>query len=200
MLHRPLLEVEESFIHAHQARADVRLSPRTQAVAVSDGGATDHKGGFGAPDVPEQADLHGQFVPGEVEEHEMPPVVDLWVQIGVAKARPEGERMLCKRLYRSLLAQSVTQQKTHDAVIGVHPRSRLSGEGLDSGDVPAEDEVVDVVGAFVGLDRFEVGHVAHDRIFVKHAVRSVDVARDAGDVQGDVDVVHLRQADLLVEP
>jgi hypothetical protein len=40
--------------------------------------------------------------------------------------------------------------------------------------------------------------VAHDRVLAEDAVRAVHVAGHARDLQRDVDVVHLRQADLLV--
>ena len=39
----------------------------------------------------------------------------------------------------------------------------------DSSDALADHQGVDVVGAFVGFDRFEVAHVAHDGVFVDDA-------------------------------
>src|SRR5258708_11251384 len=40
---------------------------------------------------------------------------------------------------------------------------RSSGEGPGTGDVPADDEGLDGLGALVGVDRLDVGHVAHQR-------------------------------------
>src|SRR5690242_6765463 len=37
-----------------------------------------------------------------------------------------------------------------------------SGEGADTGDVPADDERLDGLGSFVGVDRLDVGHVPDD--------------------------------------
>ena len=76
-LERALLEVEESVVHAHQAGPHLRPPPWAKPVPTADGGPSHHEGGFGASDVTEQADLHGQLVPCQVEEHEVPPVVDL---------------------------------------------------------------------------------------------------------------------------
>src|SRR5690242_6099834 len=39
---------------------------------------------------------------------------------------------------------------------------RTSGEGADTGDVPADDEGLDGFGAFVGVDGLDVGHVPDD--------------------------------------
>ncbi len=104
MLNRPLLEVEEALIHAHQAGSDFRASPWSEAMPVTDGGATDHEGGLGASDVPEQADLHRQLVPRQIEEHEMPTVVDLRIEVCISEPRSEGERVLCQRVYRRMPA------------------------------------------------------------------------------------------------
>src|SRR5215471_7296064 len=38
---------------------------------------------------------------------------------------------------------------------------RPSGESAGTGDVPADDERLDGLGAFVGVDRLNVGHVPH---------------------------------------
>ncbi|MEY3262096.1 MAG: hypothetical protein RLZZ620_1147 [Pseudomonadota bacterium] len=56
---------------------------------------------------------------------------------------------------------------------------------------------MNIVGALVGVHRLQVRHVAHHRVLVEDAVGAVDVAGGAGDLQGDVDVVHLGQGDLL---
>src|SRR5262249_23224575 len=46
----------------------------------------------------------------------------------------------------------------------VTPRSHA--EGVEARDVAAHDQGVDVVGALVGVDRFQVHHVADDRMLV----------------------------------
>ena len=57
-----------------------------------------------------------------------------------------------------------------------------SSERGNSGLGAAEDERVDVVGAFVSIDDFEIDHVAGDRIFVGDSVSAEHVAGQAGDV------------------
>src|SRR3954470_13542696 len=71
----------------------------------------------------------------------------------------------------------------------------LLHKGLDAGLGTAEDQRVDVVGAFVGVHRFEVAHHAHDMEFVRDAVAAVHVAGDAGDVERLAGVVALHQRD-----
>ena len=119
MLDGPLLEVEESLINAHQTRADFRPSPWPQAMAVTDRGTTDHESGFGASSIPVEANLHRQFVPRQIKEHKMPTVVDFRVEIGVAKAGPERERVFCQWVYRLLSAQGVAEQKPHLSLIHI---------------------------------------------------------------------------------
>src|SRR5437762_6808235 len=70
---------------------------------------------------------------------------------------------------------------------------RLLHERLDAGLGAAEDQRVDVVGALVGVHRFEVAHHAHDMEFVGDAVAAVHVAGDAGDVESLAGVVALHQ-------
>ena len=57
-----------------------------------------------------------------------------------------------------------------------HPCSSLASEGLDTSDVPADDEVVNVMGALVSLDRLKVGHVAHDGVFIENSIGPVNVS------------------------
>jgi hypothetical protein len=75
--------------------------------------------------------------------------------------------------------------------------SSLPSVGGDAGYALADDEGVDVVGAFVGLYRFEVHHVAHDGVVVGDAVGAEDVAREAGAFEGHPDVVALGHGDVL---
>ena len=53
--------------------------------------------------------------------------------------------------------------------------SSVSREGLDAGDVPSQDEVVNIVGALVGLDRFKVSHVAHNGVLIENSIGTVNV-------------------------
>ena len=41
----------------------------------------------------------------------------------------------------------------------------------------SENQVVNIVCAFVGLDRFEVGHVSDDAIFIENSIRAVYISR-----------------------
>ena len=59
----------------------------------------------------------------------------------------------------------------------------------NSGDVLADDEGVDVVGAFVGDYGFEVHHVAHDWVVFGDAVAAEDLTGDAGGFEGHPYVV-----------
>ncbi len=61
-----------------------------------------------------------------------------------------------------------------------------------------DDQRVHVVGAFVGLHRFQVHHVAHDGVVVGDAVGAEDVAGEAGALEGHPDVVALGHGDVLV--
>ena len=71
------------------------------------------------------------------------------------------------------------------------PSARPTSESGDAGDRAAEDQAVDVVGALVGVDRLEVGGVAHDLEFGRDTVAAVHVAGDSGDVE--------RLADMMTE-
>ena len=66
-----------------------------------------------------------------------------------------------------------------------------------SRDRAAQDQGVDVVRAFIGVDRLEVGGVAHDVEFGADAVAAVHVAGDAGDIERLAAIVALDQADRL---
>src|SRR3954447_24406966 len=68
---------------------------------------------------------------------------------------------------------------------------------LNAGDRPAEDQSVDVVGAFVGVDGFQVRGVAHHVIFDLDAVAAVHVAGGARDVERLAAIVALDDGDHL---
>ena len=70
-------------------------------------------------------------------------------------------------------------------------------EGLQSRLCATQNEGVNIVCAFVGVDGFQVDHVANDMVFVVNAIAAVHVARHAGHVQGFAATVALDQADHL---
>src|SRR5690242_2935034 len=61
-------------------------------------------------------------------------------------------------------------------------RARLL-EGRQAGDVLAEDQRVDVVGALVGEDRLQVAHVAAGLVLVGDPVRAEEVSRRPRDLE-----------------
>src|SRR5216684_7112855 len=69
-------------------------------------------------------------------------------------------------------------------------------KGGNAGDFFSDDEFVNVVGAFVGVNAFEVVHVAHDAVIVDDAVGAEDVAGLAGGFKRDGDVVHFQHGDV----
>src|SRR5437763_11969053 len=75
------------------------------------------------------------------------------------------------------------------------PTARLF-EGAQAGDLPADDQRVDVVRPLVGVDRLQVEHVADDRVLGGDAVAAEDLPRQARAIQGDADVVALGHRDL----
>jgi hypothetical protein len=74
---------------------------------------------------------------------------------------------------------------------------RPIASSTDPGDRPPKDQRVDVVRAFIGVDRLEVGGVAHHVELGRDAVAAVHVARGAGDLQRLAAIVALDQADRL---
>src|SRR6267154_1214466 len=71
-------------------------------------------------------------------------------------------------------------------------------EGGDAGYALADDELVDVVGAFIGGDAFEIVHVAHDGVIVDDPVGPENVAGFARGLKGDGDIIHLEHGDVRV--
>src|SRR5437773_2635395 len=81
-----------------------------------------------------------------------------------------------------------TNTSTADSRIGSHRDESAvmtisSAERLDSGDRTPEDQGVDVVRAFVGVDHLEVDDMADDAELVRDAVAAEHVARGARDVE-----------------
>src|SRR5215831_20158908 len=60
--------------------------------------------------------------------------------------------------------------------------ARPSGEGTGTGDVPADDERLDGLGAFVGVDRLDVGHMPHHVEVQQDAVAAEQVTRFGDDL------------------
>src|ERR1700736_878001 len=75
-------------------------------------------------------------------------------------------------------------------------RAAMLHEGGDAGDALADYELVDVVGAFIGEDAFEVVHVAHDRVIVDDAVGAKNVAGLSRGFERDGHVVHFEHGDV----
>ena len=73
----------------------------------------------------------------------------------------------------------------------------VGAESLESCDGTAEDEGVDVVGAFVGIDRLQVHDVADDVVLVRDAVASQHVTALARNVQRLAARVALQQRNHL---
>src|SRR5579859_7429849 len=71
-------------------------------------------------------------------------------------------------------------------------------EGVEAGDLRADDERVDVVRALIRLHRLQVHHVAHDGVVVGHAIGAEDVARQPRALQRHADVVPLRVREVVV--
>src|SRR5215510_2750950 len=69
--------------------------------------------------------------------------------------------------------------------------------GGDSRDRLADDQRVDVVGAFVGVNAFDVGEVAENRVLVDDAVGSQGLAGELRALPGDPDVVPLGHRDVV---
>src|SRR6185437_4368785 len=63
-------------------------------------------------------------------------------------------------------------------------------------DLLPDDQLVDVVCSFVGINTFEVVHVPHDAVIVDDAVRAKNIARLARRLQSDGHVVHLQHGDV----
>ena len=80
------------------------------------------------------------------------------------------------------------------------PSLQVASEGLNAGNVPSQNQIVNVVGAFVGLDRFQIVHVSHDWVFAGHSVCAVNVSSHTCDIERNVDVGQLGQADEIGNP
>src|SRR5689334_176215 len=74
---------------------------------------------------------------------------------------------------------------------------RLTREGGNAGLGATQYQGVDVVGAFIGVDRFQVHHVADHVVLVGDAVAAVHVAGGAGNVERLAAIVALQDRDHL---
>ena len=66
----------------------------------------------------------------------------------------------------------------------------------DASDALSDDQLVNIVGAFVGGYAFEIVHVAHDGVIVDDAVGAENVAGFACGFESDGDVVHFEHGDV----
>jgi hypothetical protein len=73
-----------------------------------------------------------------------------------------------------LVIRNAGGKKQHRIATGRTACARL--KSINPGHALANDQCVDVVGAFVGFDGFQICHMAEDRVFVGHAVRTQYVA------------------------
>src|SRR5207245_5253641 len=99
-------------------------------------------------------------------------------------------------LLRALAADEQESQED-DAHTASYTLCRSLFEGGDAGDVFADDQRVDVVGALVGEHRFQIAHMTSRLVLYGDAVGAEEVARVAGDVAGHADVVALGERDVL---
>ena len=67
----------------------------------------------------------------------------------------------------------------------------------DSGDGAAKDQRMDVVGAFISIDGFKVGGVAHHVIFDLNSVGAVHIARHPRDIERLAAIVAFDDGDHL---
>src|SRR3712207_6715583 len=69
-----------------------------------------------------------------------------------------------------------------------------SGERSDAGDVAADDQRLDGLGALVGVDDLDVAHVTDDVVLEQDPIASEQVARLGDHAAGGPGVVELREA------
>ena len=72
---------------------------------------------------------------------------------------------------------------------------QISVERLNPRLGASQDQRVDVVRAFIGVDGFQIQHVPDDVVFIGHAIAAMHVARDAGDVERLAAIVALHKRD-----
>src|SRR4051812_1858410 len=78
------------------------------------------------------------------------------------------------------------------------PNEQSAGERRHPGNVFAKHEQVDVVRAFVSFYALEVAHVPETLVLIENADAAQDVARGAGGIESDLDVVHFRHRDVVM--
>ena len=77
------------------------------------------------------------------------------------------------------------------------PSEGSCGECLDAGDRAPQDQRVDVVRAFVGVDHLQVDQVARDAELVADAVATHHVARQPAGVLNNLCILHTQASRLL---
>ena len=81
----------------------------------------------------------------------MAAVVDLWIDIKVGQTGTNGPDVGCGGIKHLSLPERVLNDHQGQPQVGVHRVSRLARKGLNARDVAAENEIVDVMGAFVSF-------------------------------------------------
>ncbi len=120
MLDAALFEIEKAVIDANEPGPHGDLSPWAQAMTVADGRASDHKGRLRTAYPPKQAETNGEVVAGEVEEHEMPTVVHLRIEVNVAKTRPHPPLKFLQRVELLTASPKATYQQPEHPMVRVH--------------------------------------------------------------------------------
>jgi len=104
----------------------------------------------------------------------------------------EEQKQKLASLQTAFIVLQAKMCQAGEATGGARPRERLE-KSLDAGLRASEDQRMDVVGALVGIDRFEVAKDAHHVELVRDAVAPVHVARPTGDVERLAAIVAFQQ-------
>ena len=103
---------------------------------------------------------------------------------------------------KSLLApyQEMLRDKNseHWIYISIEVPPRSFSICRDSGEVLAENQSVNVMRSLVRFDRFQIHHVAHDRVVLCDAVGAQDVARHPRRFESHPYIVALGHGNMLV--
>ena len=90
--------------------------------------------------------------------------------------------------YPKSLRGRLDPQAADEDRLGCEPSSKTSGarlkESLQARDGAAKDQRMDVMRAFIGVDRFQILGVAHDVIFLGNPIAAMHVAGLTGNVEG----------------
>src|SRR5262249_26275434 len=99
-------------------------------------------------------------------------------------------------IYSGLFTVELGRHVAHQESLLVLDAAIVSHKGGDTGDALADYQLVNIVGAFVGVDAFKIVHVPHDAVIVHDAVPAENVPRLAGRIERNSHVVHLQHGDV----